>query len=288
MAESGDDSAKEIVYQHPHAKTFRECIFNMANKGDKKARELIFSNIKSYYFKQFIQEGCDWVKEFVLKNSQKIKYVDLIIDWAKSGDYSSNETALNNFCLAIPIQSSSAEIIKHPYLDYFFNRFNQGDEDKLTINIYNDYFKNGYKYIFDLIIYSENGFYKASHVHKYILMMNDYPNVGGINILPSKGYIDNLPIGRYVLKEIVPSKGYMLDVNKFDIDITESRRDIYIESYERLIYDRLIINKYYGDTEYTKEDGEVFNIYDSKCNDTAQSVLIKLNKLIIFGTEVKL
>ena len=35
-----------------------------------------------------------------------------------------------------------------------------------------------------------------------------------------KGYIDNLPIGRYVLKEIVPSKGYMLDVNKFDIDIT--------------------------------------------------------------------
>ena len=70
--------------------------------------------------------------------------------------------------------------------------FNQGDEDKLTINIYNDYFKNGYKYIFDLIIYSENGFYKASHVHKYILMMNDYPNVGGINILPSKGYIDNL------------------------------------------------------------------------------------------------
>ena len=70
--------------------------------------------------------------------------------------------------------------------------FNQGDEDKLTINIYNDYFKNGYKYIFDLIIYSENGFYKASHVHKYILMMNDYPNVGDINILPSKGYIDNL------------------------------------------------------------------------------------------------
>ena len=81
-----------------------------------------------------------------------------------------------------------------------------------------------------------------------------------------KGYIDNLPIGRYVLKEIVPSKGYMLDVNKFDIDITESRRDIYIESYERLIYDRLIINKYYGDTEYTKEDGAVFNIYDSKYN----------------------
>lgn len=81
------------------------------------------------------------------------------------------------------------------------------------------------------------------------------------------GYIDNLPIGKYMIKEIVPSKGYMLDINKFNIEITDSTRDIYIESYEKLIFNRLIINKYYGEEDnYIKEDGAVFNIYDSNYN----------------------
>ena len=81
------------------------------------------------------------------------------------------------------------------------------------------------------------------------------------------GYLDNLPIGRYMVKEIVPSKGYKLDVNRFDIDITEQTREVYIESYERLIYNRLVINKYYGyEDNYFKEDGAVFDIYDSKFN----------------------
>ena len=70
--------------------------------------------------------------------------------------------------------------------------FDITEEEELTINVRNDYFKYGYKYIFNLVIFSENGFYSTSHIHKYILMMNDYPNVGNINILPSKGYIENM------------------------------------------------------------------------------------------------
>ena len=62
---------------------------------------------------------------------------------------------------------------------------------ELTIQVDNNYFKYGYKYVFDLEIYSQNGFFSTSHTHRYILMMNDYPVVGDINILPAEGYITN-------------------------------------------------------------------------------------------------
>ena len=81
------------------------------------------------------------------------------------------------------------------------------------------------------------------------------------------GYIDNLSVGKYTIKEIVPSLGYYLDENEYDIEITEKNREAYIESFEPLIYKKLTINKYYGESDnYIKEDGAVFNIYDSKSN----------------------
>ena len=81
------------------------------------------------------------------------------------------------------------------------------------------------------------------------------------------GYIDGLPIGKYTVKEIIPSLGYYLDCSIQEIEITEKNRNIFIESYEPLIYNRLILNKYYGEFDnYEKEDGAVFNIYDSKSN----------------------
>ena len=66
------------------------------------------------------------------------------------------------------------------------------DPTKLHIDVKNSFFKYGYKYVFDLEIYSRNGNFSTNHTHTYILMMNDYPLVGPINVLPSNGYITNL------------------------------------------------------------------------------------------------
>ena len=66
------------------------------------------------------------------------------------------------------------------------------DPTDLNIKVDNNFFKYGYKYVFDLEIYSRNGFYSTNHTHTYIMMMNDYPVVGQVNILPSNGYITNL------------------------------------------------------------------------------------------------
>ena len=78
------------------------------------------------------------------------------------------------------------------------------------------------------------------------------------------GKVQGLHVGKYMIKEIVPSKGYKLDPTEFNFEITENDRDIYLESYEELITNKLVINKYYGEeNNYIKEDGAVFNIYDS-------------------------
>ena len=61
----------------------------------------------------------------------------------------------------------------------------------LSISVKTDYFKNGYKYIFDLELTSTRANYDIKRFHRYIIMMNDYPEIKEINILPNKGYITN-------------------------------------------------------------------------------------------------
>ena len=66
------------------------------------------------------------------------------------------------------------------------------DSKCLYIKVDNDFFKYGYKYVFDLEIFSRKGNFSTNHTHTYIMMMNDYPLVGKLNVLPSNGYITNL------------------------------------------------------------------------------------------------
>ena len=83
------------------------------------------------------------------------------------------------------------------------------DPTNLYIKVDNNFFKYGYKYVFDLEIYSRNGNYSTNHTHTYILMMNDYPLVGQINILPSTGYITNL---------------FLMTINKCKDDVSEKSK----------------------------------------------------------------
>ena len=79
-------------------------------------------------------------------------------------------------------------------------------------------------------------------------------------------YIENLPLGKYYVKEITPSLGYKLDDNTYEINLTNENKDVTIDSYECVIKGNLIINKYYGDNTYEKEDDAVFEIYDINDN----------------------
>ena len=80
-------------------------------------------------------------------------------------------------------------------------------------------------------------------------------------------YIENLPLGKYYVKELMPSLGYKLDENIYQINLTKDNQDVVIESYEQVIKGNLIINKYYGEEDNSNiEDGAIFEIYDIKDN----------------------
>ena len=83
------------------------------------------------------------------------------------------------------------------------------DSSNLYIKVENSFFKYGYKYVFDLEIYSRNGNFSTNHTHTYILIMNDYPNVGGINILPANGYITYL---------------FLMTINKCTDDVSDKSK----------------------------------------------------------------
>ena len=88
--------------------------------------------------------------------------------------------------------------------------------NELHIDVDNSFFKYGYKYVFDLEIYSRNGNFSTNHTHTYILMMNDYPLLGPINVLPGDGYITNL---------------FLMTINKCKDDVSDKSKLRYKFSY---------------------------------------------------------
>lgn len=101
------------------------------------------------------------------------------------------------------------------------------------------------------------------------------------------GFIDNLPLGKYYIKELSPSLGYYLDENIYEFEITKDTQDIYINSYENVIKANVIINKYYGyDDNYEFEDGALFEIYDINDNlvGTYETVNGVINVLLEYGS----
>ena len=81
------------------------------------------------------------------------------------------------------------------------------------------------------------------------------------------GYLEELPLGSYKVKQINPSIGYKLDDNMYEIEITKDNKDIVIEAYSEIIKGDVIINKYFGNDEnYKLEDGALFEVYDINNN----------------------
>ena len=63
------------------------------------------------------------------------------------------------------------------------------DGNIFNFNVDKSYFRHGLKYIFYLKIIKTNDYEQADYHLKYILIMNDYPIVNKLNILPQKGFI---------------------------------------------------------------------------------------------------
>ncbi len=81
------------------------------------------------------------------------------------------------------------------------------------------------------------------------------------------GYLEELPLGSYKIKQISPSIGYKLDDNIYEIEITKENKNIIIDSYDEIIKGNVIINKYFGkEDDYKLEDGAVFEVYDINNN----------------------
>lgn len=78
------------------------------------------------------------------------------------------------------------------------------------------------------------------------------------------GYLYDVPLGKYYLKELKPSNGYNIDTNLYYINLNKNNKEVIIKSYEDVIKGNLIINKFYGSNDlYEIENGAIFDLYNS-------------------------
>lgn len=80
-----------------------------------------------------------------------------------------------------------------------------------------------------------------------------------------KDKIENLPLGKYTLKEVTPSKGYLLDDNIYEIDINSENLNVKLDVYEEVIKRKVEIFKVFSSNttgELIPEPGISFEIYD--------------------------
>lgn len=82
------------------------------------------------------------------------------------------------------------------------------------------------------------------------------------------GVISNLPLRNYYIKEIEPSKGYMLDDTKYEVNLTINNHQSIIV-YEDIIKNKYKIIKKYGNeitNNYSLESDASFKLYDQYNN----------------------
>ena len=84
-------------------------------------------------------------------------------------------------------------------------------------------------------------------------------------ITGTKNKIENLPLGKYILKEKTASKGYLLDTNEYSIEITKEHLNVQLNVYEEVIKRKVEIFKVLASDitgELTPEKNITFEIYN--------------------------
>lgn len=88
-------------------------------------------------------------------------------------------------------------------------------------------------------------------------------------VIGSKNRIDNLPLGRYYIKEISPGEGYLLDDKVYVVQLEEGDLDVKRLVYDEVIKRKLEIFKVYASNETGFMVGEsniIFDIFDKDDN----------------------
>ena len=88
-------------------------------------------------------------------------------------------------------------------------------------------------------------------------------------VIGSKNRIDNLPLGRYYIKEISPGEGYLLDDKVYVVQLEEDNLDVKRLVYDEVIKRKLEIFKVYASNETGFMVGEsniIFDIFDKDDN----------------------
>ena len=99
-------------------------------------------------------------------------------------------------------------------------------------------------------------------------------------------YLNNIPLGKYKIKETYPSIGYNLDENSYDVKLSFENNEAIVYSHENIIKGDVELNKYYGyQNNYDIEDGAVFQIYDINDNliGSYETVDGKVNEKLDYG-----
>lgn len=98
----------------------------------------------------------------------------------------------------------------------------------------------------------------------YTLYDKDNNKVKDLEIINNSSSIDNIPFGKYYLKETTPGTGYLLDPNTYEINITEDNSKISLVLENKVIDKKIIIEKKYGEENILKSEKNInFEIYDS-------------------------
>lgn len=80
----------------------------------------------------------------------------------------------------------------------------------------------------------------------------------------NQAIINNIPLGKYYLKETTPGNGYLLDNNTYEIDITKDKYKHQIIVENKVIEKTITIEKKYGETNNLKGEKNIsFEIYNS-------------------------
>lgn len=77
-----------------------------------------------------------------------------------------------------------------------------------------------------------------------------------------QGHLENLPFGKYYLKEVKAGVGYELNNDTYEIIIDKDNSNIELTLENKIIKKKIEINKTYGETNLSYEENISFDIYD--------------------------
>ena len=99
----------------------------------------------------------------------------------------------------------------------------------------------------------------------YKLYDQNNNEVSTLEIKNNIASITNINLGKYYLQEITPGKGYTLDTNKYEINITETNNKIELILENKVIEKKITIIKKYGENNSLKAEKNIsFNIINNK------------------------